>query len=114
MAVGDRVLLYQSASFSLLRALRAHSGTVHCLGFSKDGKRFASGGADKRVVIWLANGDGEKKYTHASSLQCLSFNPVHQTVFGFDKEKLVSEWKHRGYRTLFYRTIKRFEDEDSR
>lgn len=75
------MLLYQSASFSLLRPLCGHSDTVHCLAFSKDGKRFASGGADKRVVIWLANGDGEKKYTHSSSLQCLSFNPVHQTVY---------------------------------
>jgi len=94
VAVGDRVLLYQSTSFSLLRALRGHSGTVHCLAFSKDGKRFASGGTDKRVVIWSTTSEGAKKYMHSSSLQCLSFNPMHQTVFSFDKEKLVSEWKY--------------------
>lgn len=93
MAVGDRVLLYLASNFSLVRALRGHSGTVHCLAFSKDGKRFASGGSDKRVVIWLANGAGEKKYTHSSSIQCLSFNPVHQIVsrtYNF----LAGEWEH--------------------
>jgi intraflagellar transport protein 122 len=80
VAVGDRVLLYESAGYALKKSLRGHTGLVYCLAFSKDGKRFASGGSDKRVVTWFANGEGEKKYTHNTSIQCLSYNPLLQTV----------------------------------
>lgn len=84
VAVGDRVLLYDSKRLdnSLQKTLSMSnpSGIVYCLAFSKDGKRFASGGSNKKVVIWLSSGGGEKKYSHNTSVQCLAFNPVVQTV----------------------------------
>ena len=47
--------------------------------FFRDGKRFASGGADKCVIIWTAGLEGILKYSHNDSIQCLSYNPVsHQ------------------------------------
>lgn len=50
-ACGTRVLLYNAATGTLLHSLKGHTDTVYCVGFSSDGKRFASGGADHTVVI---------------------------------------------------------------
>jgi len=57
---------------------QGHTGTVFCLCFSKDGKRFASGGADKKVIIWDGYDlKGIVKYTHDHPIQALAFNPVN-------------------------------------
>jgi intraflagellar transport protein 122 len=47
---------------------------VYCLAYSRDGKRFASGSADKTVIIWTQKLEGVLKYSHNDSVQCLSFN----------------------------------------
>jgi len=44
--------------------------------YAKDGKRFASGGADKNVIIWKSTAEGILKYAHNDSIQALSYNPV--------------------------------------
>ena len=44
--------MYETADGELQSSLRGHKGTVYCIAYQKDGKRFASGGADKRVIIW--------------------------------------------------------------
>ena len=47
-----------------------------CLGLN-----FASGGADKVVIIWTSDPpDGRLKYTHSDSVQCISYNPVSQQL----------------------------------
>lgn len=53
---------------------------VHCLSFTHDGTRFASGGADKSVIIWSASGQGLLKFTHSSTIQALAYNPVTQQL----------------------------------
>jgi intraflagellar transport protein 122 len=53
---------------------------VYCLACSHDGTRFASGGADKSVIIWGANGQGLLKFTHSSTIQALAYNPVTQQL----------------------------------
>ncbi len=40
----------------LNRSLR--QDTVYCVAYARDGKRFASGGADKCVIIWTAKLEG--------------------------------------------------------
>ena len=45
------------------------------------GLHFASGGADKVVIIWTSDPpDGHLKYTHSDSVQSISFNPVSQQL----------------------------------
>ena len=45
------------------------------------GLNFASGGADKVVIIWISDPpDGHLKYTHSDSVQCISYNPVSQQL----------------------------------
>ncbi len=53
-----------------------HKDIVYCIAYSKDGQKFATGGADKSVVVWSNTGDGLLKYSHNDKIQCLAFNPV--------------------------------------
>jgi WD40 repeat protein len=40
--------------------------TVFCVAYARDGKHFASGGADKTVIIWTEALEGILKYTCAA------------------------------------------------
>ncbi len=76
VAVGNRILLYDAVDGDLIHSLKGHSSKVYCVAFSHDGERFASGGADKMVIIWTDKCDGILRYNHNDPIQCLSFNPM--------------------------------------
>ncbi|KAK3103245.1 hypothetical protein FSP39_017787 [Pinctada imbricata] len=79
VAAGNRVLVYDTNDGSLIQPLKGHKDTVYCVTYAKDGKRFASGSADKSVIIWTSKLEGILKYTHNDAIQCLAYNPVtHQ------------------------------------
>ena len=50
--VGSRVLVYNATDGDLLHSLKGHKDAVYAVSYSRDGKRFASGGADKLVILW--------------------------------------------------------------
>jgi intraflagellar transport protein 122 len=79
-AAGTRILVYDAAvGDKVMPPLKGHKDTVYCLTYSSDGKRFASGGADKQVIIWTSKGDGILKFQHNDSIQAVAYNPVtHQ------------------------------------
>jgi intraflagellar transport protein 122 len=56
---------------------QGHKDNVYTVSYSKDGKRFSSGGADKAVIIWKANGEGILKYSHNDTIQARA--RTHQT-----------------------------------
>jgi len=62
VAAGNRVNVYGSALGNLLQSLKGHKGTVYCVAYAKDGKRFASGSADKSVIIWSDTFEGVLKF----------------------------------------------------
>lgn len=64
VAVGDRVMIYDASSGEMIDSKRAHRDVVYCLAYSKDGQRWASGSADRNVVVWSADGVGLLKYSH--------------------------------------------------
>ncbi|XP_078340377.1 intraflagellar transport protein 122 homolog isoform X7 [Crassostrea virginica] len=79
VAAGNRVLVYDTNDGTLIQSLKGHKDTVYCVCYAKDGKRFASGSADKGVIIWTSKLEGILKYTHNDAIQCLAYNPVtHQ------------------------------------
>ncbi|XP_030062455.1 intraflagellar transport protein 122 homolog isoform X2 [Microcaecilia unicolor] len=79
VAAGNRVLVYDTSDGTLIQPLKGHKDTVYCVAYAKDGKRFASGSADKSVIIWTSKLEGILKYTHNDSIQCVAYNPVtHQ------------------------------------
>uniref|UniRef100_A0A673UB11 Intraflagellar transport protein 122 homolog n=1 Tax=Suricata suricatta TaxID=37032 RepID=A0A673UB11_SURSU len=79
VAAGNRLLVYDTSDGTLIQPLKGHKDTVYCVAYAKDGKRFASGSADKSVIIWTSKLEGILKYTHNDSIQCVSYNPItHQ------------------------------------
>uniref|UniRef100_A0A8C9KTW3 Intraflagellar transport protein 122 homolog n=1 Tax=Panthera tigris altaica TaxID=74533 RepID=A0A8C9KTW3_PANTA len=63
LAAGNRLLVYDTSDGTLLQPLKGHKDTVYCVAYAKDGKRFASGSADKSVIIWTSKLEGILKYT---------------------------------------------------
>jgi intraflagellar transport protein 122 len=80
LAVGNRVLVFDPNEGELIQSLKGHKDTVYCVAYSADGKRFASGGADKNVIIWTSEGKGFLKFTHNDTIQCLAYNPVNHAL----------------------------------
>jgi len=101
-AVGSRVLVYDAVDGDLLHSLKGHKDTLYCVAYSRDGKRFASGGADKTIIIWTSKAEGILKYSHNDSIQCLSYNSVTQQLasatasdFGLWSPEQKSVAKHK-------------------
>ena len=101
-AVGSRVLVYDAIEGDLLHSLKGHKKTLYCVAYAKDGKRFASGGEDKTIIIWTAKAEGILKYSHNDSIQCMSYNPVTQQLasgtagdFGLWSPEQKSVAKHK-------------------
>ena len=61
--VGTRVVVFSAREKTQLASLKGHKDTVYCVAYAKDGKHFASGAADKCVIIWTAAFEGMLKYT---------------------------------------------------
>ncbi|XP_023561688.1 intraflagellar transport protein 122 homolog isoform X3 [Octodon degus] len=102
LAAGNRLLVYDTSDGTLLQPLKGHKDTVYCVAYAKDGKRFASGSADKSIIIWTSKLEGILKYTHNDSIQCVSYNPVtHQLAscsssdFGLWSPEQKSVTKHK-------------------
>ncbi|XP_029363234.1 intraflagellar transport protein 122 homolog isoform X1 [Echeneis naucrates] len=102
VAAGHRVLVWDAADGSLIQPLKGHKDIVYCVAYAKDGKRFASGSADKSIIIWTSKLEGILKYTHNDSIQCVAYNPVtHQLAscssgdFGLWSPEQKSVNKHK-------------------
>ncbi|XP_031461066.1 intraflagellar transport protein 122 homolog isoform X3 [Phasianus colchicus] len=102
VAAGNRLLVYDTSDGTLIQPLKGHKDTVYCVAYAKDGKRFASGSADKSVIIWTSKLEGILKYTHNDSIQCVSYNPLtHQLAscsssdFGLWSPEQKSVSKHK-------------------
>jgi intraflagellar transport protein 122 len=101
-AVGNRVLVYDASDGDLLHSLKGHKDTVYSVDYARDSKRFASGGADKTIIIWTSKAEGILKYSHNDSIQKLCYNPVTQqlasltaTDFGLWSPEQKSVSKHK-------------------
>uniref|UniRef100_A0AAY4D3U5 Intraflagellar transport protein 122 homolog n=1 Tax=Denticeps clupeoides TaxID=299321 RepID=A0AAY4D3U5_9TELE len=102
VAAGNRVLVYDTSDGTLIQPLKGHKDTVYCVAYAKDGKRFASGSADKSIIIWTSKLEGILKYTHNDSIQCVAYNPItHQLAscssgdFGLWSPEQKSVSKHK-------------------
>ncbi|EPY29893.1 hypothetical protein AGDE_09717 [Angomonas deanei] len=63
----------------MLHSLTGHQDTVYCVDYSHDGKIFASGGADRTVIVWANTGKGMLKFQHKEPIQAIAFSPA-QTI----------------------------------
>ncbi|KAL0902620.1 hypothetical protein ABMA27_000448 [Loxostege sticticalis] len=76
VGAGEKVMVYDPRDGALVQLLQAHKGAVHAVAYCSDGKKFASGSADKNVIIWTSKMEGVLKYSHGDGIQCLAYNPV--------------------------------------
>ena len=56
--------VYASADGDLVKSLKGHKDLVYCVAYAKNGKLFASGGADKTVIIWGEDLEGLVKFSY--------------------------------------------------
>ncbi|TNN48267.1 Intraflagellar transport protein 122 [Liparis tanakae] len=80
IAAGFQVLVYDVADGSLIQPLKGHKDLVYCVAYAKDGKRFASGSADKSIIIWTSKLEGILKYTWTNDGQYLALGMMNGVV----------------------------------
>jgi len=102
VACANLVLVYDTKDGDLVHRLKGHKDTAYSVGFIRDGTRFASGGADKTVIIWSRKGEGVLKYTHNDSIQKVSYNQATDQLvsctandFGLWSKEQKSVSKHK-------------------
>lgn len=80
IAAGNTVQVY-SADGKLVQSLKGHKDTVYSVSWARDGESFASGGADKQVIVWGGTPfEGKLKYPHSESIQRVAYNPTSPLV----------------------------------
>src|SRR5206468_2908460 len=86
--------------------LKGHTGSVHSVAFSPDGKRIVSGSADKTLKVWDATSGQEtltlKGHTGA----------VHSVAFSPDSKRIVSGSGDSG--TLKVWNLKHWEEKSGK
>ena len=102
VAVGDRILFYNANTLKFEDYVKGHKEAVYWVVYSKDGLRFASGSADKTVVIWSTSCEGLLRYTHKDPIQFLAFNPVLNSLASITNGDF-------GLWTLDQRNVSKFE-----
>ncbi|CAI4224555.1 unnamed protein product [Auanema sp. JU1783] len=80
VAADTKILVYDSTDGTLMQCLKGHKEAVYSVAWSADGEAFASGSADRTVIIWTNKHEGTLKYNHAEAVQCLAFSPVSQIL----------------------------------
>ncbi|VDD89863.1 unnamed protein product [Enterobius vermicularis] len=76
VAVDVSVWIYNVYDGTLVVTLDGHKDLVYAVAYSCDGDIFASGSADRNVIVWTEQHEAILKYSHSDSVQCLAFSPV--------------------------------------
>ncbi|XP_061625468.1 intraflagellar transport protein 122 homolog isoform X4 [Phyllopteryx taeniolatus] len=80
VAAGLHVLVYDTSDGTIIQPLKGHKDVVYCVAYAKDGKRFASGSADKSIIIWTSKLEGILKYTWTNDGQYLALGMMNGVV----------------------------------
>jgi len=99
---GEVIFWHSRTGYSLLRRSKVHRGAVNAMDFSRDGRFFASGGADGTTIIRTIATGREKMVTAWDDRQvaCLSFvaNGLEFVTGSDDGE--IKIWAARGKKCL--------------
>lgn len=78
-----------------LRDLTSHSGAVHALAFSPDGRTLASGGDDRAVILWdpIAGRERLSLAGHADRVVDLMFNPEGTALVTVSRDGAAKRWR---------------------
>lgn len=66
VCVGDAIIAYDSSTGEMIiKPLRGgHQANIYAIAYSNDGRRFATCGQDRVVIIWKNNFEAEVRYSH--------------------------------------------------
>jgi WD40 repeat protein len=80
----EDVVRVWSADSREWRQLRGHAGSVWCVAFSPDGRRAASGGADRTLRVWDLEADRQIACLrgHSGEVHCVAFLPDNRLISG--------------------------------
>jgi len=88
------VLLWATADPTRPRTLEGHAGVVYGVGFTPDGRRLVSTGADRRARVWdVPTGRVLQEYQwHRSWVTCLAVAPDGLTVATAGEDRAIALW----------------------
>jgi WD40 repeat protein len=77
--------------------LEGHENWVYCVAWAPDGKKFASGGIDKKVILWdVATGVGKPLEGHKGVVSSVAFSRDGQTLASGSWDGRVILWDVKG------------------
>jgi WD40 repeat protein len=104
--VGRFQIRWDTTNGQELSTLHGHSDAICSLTFSIDGKRLASGSADKTVKIWnMTNGKEELTLSgHSSAVTCVVFSPDGKRIASGSSDNTMRIWDaEKGQQLLAFR-----------
>ena len=93
--IDDQVFLVNSSTCEIVRTFpQEHSGWIMSVAFSPDGKTLATGGADRKIVLWNV-ATGQKKgelLGHHDWVMSLEFHPENNLLASGGRDHQVFLW----------------------
>jgi WD40 repeat protein len=92
----NSVCYFEGPPFKWKKSLNEHDRFVNCIRYSPNGERFASGGADGKLIIYDGK-TGDKinevgKPAHAGSIFALTWDPSSQLILTVSGDKTARLW----------------------
>jgi ribosome assembly protein SQT1 len=90
----DVAYLWRTADGQILHRLAAHTDSVVCTAFSRDGKYLATGGMDGQVLVWdVATGAQVVACEGCSEVEWVDWHPRGHVLLGGSSDGNVWMWK---------------------
>ena len=93
-SLADQILLRDSSSGAIVRALGQHPGSVVRFAVSQDSRKAASGAWDGTIKLWDLAGPGEPRWLrgHSSNITVLAFVAGTGDLISLDSAGVMKRW----------------------